>query len=166
MSDSDKNSEENSKKKTDELKKELGKTDETMEKMEKIIEKQEKITSTLRYQKSEGTTLVLSIVLGLFGLMGIGHIYVGRVKRGVAILIVGLLIWGIVFVPIAMLSTMVDSQGLSDTEMVGKIFGPMIGALVIGSIGGFALFIWQIINARSLCRDYNLYYEKKGQAPW
>lgn len=150
----------------DKLKEELGKADEKIERIEEKIEEQEKITSSLKHYKSEGITLVLSIVLGLMGLMGIGHIYIGRVKRGIIILIGGLFIWVIVFIPIGFLSVLDDPQNLSDEEILAQVFGPMMGALIIGGIGGFALFIWQIINARSLCRDYNLYYEKKGEAPW
>lgn len=161
-----KKSEDSKDKKVDQIKDELEKADETIEKMEEQIEKQEKITSSLNHYKSEGITLVLSIVLGLFGLMGIGHIYIGRVKRGIAILIGGFLIWAIVFIPVGFFSVLDDPQTLTEEEIMTQLFGPMIGAMIIGGIGGFALFIWQIINARSLCRDYNLYYEKKGKDLW
>ena len=150
----------------DNLKDELGKAEKKIEKMEEKIEEQEKITTSFKHYKSEGITLVLSIVLGLMGLMGIGHIYVGKVKRGIIILIGGLFIWVIVFIPIGFLSVLEDPSNLSDEEVMMQIMGPMIGALIIGGIAGIALFIWQIINARSLCRDYNLYCEKKGAPPW
>lgn len=150
----------------DQLKEELGKADKKIEKIEEKIEEQEKITSSLKHYKSEGVTLVLSIVLGLMGIMGIGHIYIGRVKRGIAILIGGILIWVVVFIPIGFLSVLEDPENLSEEEFMEQFFGPMIGALIIGGIGGLALFIWQILNARSLCRDYNLYCEKQGKTPW
>lgn len=150
----------------DKLKDELGKAEEKIEKMEEKIEEQEKMTSSFRHYKSEGITLVLSIVLGLMGLMGIGHIYVGKVKRGIIILIGGLFIWVIVFIPIGFLSVLDESQELSEEEIMTQLLGPMMGALIIGGIAGFALFIWQILNARSLCKDYNLYCEKKGEPPW
>ena len=150
----------------DSLKNELGKAEEKIERMEEKIESQEKMTSSLKHYKSEGMTLVLSIALGLLGLMGIGHIYVGKVKRGIAILIGGLFIWVIVFIPIGFLSVLEESQELSEEEIMIQLLGPMFGALIIGGIAGIALFIWQIINARRLCRDYNLYYEKKGEPPW
>ena len=151
---------------TDKLKDELGKAKEKIEKMQEKIEEQEKITTSIKHYKSEGVTLVLSIVLGLMGLMGIGHIYVGKVKRGIAILIGGIFIWVIVFIPIGFLSVLDESQELSEEEIMTNLLGPMMGALIIGGITGFGLFIWQILNARSLCRDYNLYCEKKGVPPW
>lgn len=150
----------------DKLKDELGKAKEKIEKMQEKIEEQEKITTSIKHYKSEGVTLVLSIVLGLMGLMGIGHIYVGKVKRGIAILIGGIFIWVIVFIPIGFLSVLDESQELSEEEIMTNLLGPMMGALIIGGITGFGLFIWQILNARSLCRDYNLYCEKKGVPPW
>jgi hypothetical protein len=165
-SNPDKKSEDFKDKKVDQIKEELGKADKTIERMEEQIEKQEKITSSLKHKKSEGITLVLSIVLGLMGLMGIGHIYIGRVKRGIAILTGGFFIWVIVFIPIGFLSVLEDPQNLTEEEIMTQLFGPIMGTLIIGGIGGFALFIWQIINARSLCRDYNLYYEKKDKALW
>lgn len=164
---SDDNSKDSSKDESvDKLKDELGKAEEKIERMEEKIEAQEKMASSFRHYKSEGVTLVLSIVLGLMGIMGVGHIYVGKVKRGILILIGGFCIWVVVLIPIGLLAALQDSQELSEEEVVAQIFGPMMGALVIGGIAGFALFIWQIFNARSLCRDYNLYCEKKGEPPW
>ena len=91
--------------------------------------------------KSESTTLILSIVIGLFGISGIGHIYVGKIGRGVGILIAGfvLLIVGI----------------------ATAAFG--IGIVIL--ILAIPLFIWQIIDSRKLCRQYNDYYEEYGKEP-
>ena len=91
--------------------------------------------------KSESTTLILSIVIGLFGISGIGHIYVGKIGRGVGILIVGLVLTIIGFATI------------------------FIGIGVVFLIAYIPLFIWQIIDARNICRHYNDYYEEFGKAP-
>ncbi len=45
--------------------------------------------------KSEGTTLVLSIVLVIFGIAGVGHMYIGQVGKGVGILIGGIILLAI-----------------------------------------------------------------------
>jgi len=58
----------------DQLKEELGKASEKIEKMEEKIEEQQKTTASMKNYKSEGTTLILSIVVGLMGFMGVGHI--------------------------------------------------------------------------------------------
>ena len=92
--------------------------------------------------KSESTTLILSIVLGLLGLSGIGHMYVGKVGKGVGILIGNILLWII---------------------GVATVF---FGVGVIFLIGAFVLFIWQIIDSRKLCVQYNDYLRRTGSPPW
>lgn len=92
--------------------------------------------------KSEGTTLILSIVLGLLIVQGIGHMYVGKIGKGVVILIVGLVLGVIGWTTI------------------------WIGVGAIFLIGNFILFIWQIIDSRNLCRQYNDYLSKNGKPPW
>lgn len=41
--------------------------------------------------KSPGTAALIAFIGGLFALPGIGHIYVGKVGRGIGILILGLM---------------------------------------------------------------------------
>jgi len=92
--------------------------------------------------KSEGTTLILSIVLGLSVVTGIGHMYVGKIGRGVVILIAGLVL------------------GVTGWVTI------WIGVGIIFLIGFFILFIWQIFDSRNLCRQYNDYLSKNGKPPW
>lgn len=92
--------------------------------------------------KSEGTTLVLSIVLGLFGLCGVGHMYVGKVGKGVGILILGIVLFAVGIATIA--------------------FGVGIIFLIIFVV----LFIWQIVDSRKLCFYYNGYLDSNGDRPW
>lgn len=87
--------------------------------------------------KSEGTTLVLTIALGIFGFGGIGHIYLGKILRGIVILIVGIILLGIA-----------------------------IASMGIGLIILIPFAIWVILDARKLCREYNEYYEENGRPPW
>lgn len=73
--------------------------------------------------KSEGVTLVLAAVLGIFGIMGIGHIYLGIVRRGVVILIGGI------------------------------VLGAIAGALymfIVPVIPFIALLVWSIYDAKKL----------------
>ena len=91
--------------------------------------------------KSDTTTLLLAIILGLFALSGIGHLYLGKIGRGVGILIGGIILYAV--------------------GIVTLMFG--VGVVLI--IGYLVLFIWQIIDSRRLCREYNDYYEDYGQEP-
>ena len=167
-----------------EIKKELGTATEKIEEMEKKIEIQEKKTDSVKHYKSEGTTLVLSIVVGLLGIMGVGHIYLGRVRRGAIILIIGMIGWGGLFVPFVMLGMFseLEESSVDPTAMMGMfseleessvdptaMMGMMAGfgvIVIVWGIGMFVLFIWQILNSRKLCKQYNEYFEEHGKPPW
>jgi len=150
-----------------ELEKELRRTTEKIEEMEKKKEIQEKKTDSVKHYKSEGTTLVLSIVVGLLGIMGVGHIYLGRVRRGAIILIIGMIGWGGLFVPFVMLGMFseLEESSVDPTAMMGMMAGFGVIVIVWG-IGMFVLFIWQILNSRKLCKQYNEYFEEHGKPPW
>jgi len=87
--------------------------------------------------KNEGTGLILSIVLGLLGLNGIGQIYAGKVGRGIGIMIGS---WVLIVV-------------------AAFTFG-------IGLIAYLAIFIWQIVDTKNLCREFNEFVSKNGRPPW
>src|SRR5690242_21713092 len=52
-------------------------------------DKPKKFPERVEY-KSESLTLIFSIIIGMFVVMGVGQMYVGRVKRGIVILILSL----------------------------------------------------------------------------
>ena len=87
--------------------------------------------------KNEGTALILSIVLGLFCLNGIGQIYAGKVGRGIAIMIGS---WVLIVVGVLTLG--------------------------IGLIAYLAIFIWQIFDTKKLCKEYNEFVSLNGRPPW
>ena len=87
--------------------------------------------------KNEGTGLILSIVLGLFCLNGIGQIYAGKVGRGIVIMIGS---WVLIVVGVLTLG--------------------------IGLIAYLAIFIWQIFDTKKLCREYNEFFSLNGRPPW
>ena len=87
--------------------------------------------------KNEGTGLILSIVLGLFCLNGIGQIYAGKVGRGIGIMIGS---WVLIVVGVLTMG--------------------------IGLIAYLAIFIWQIFDTKNLCREYNEFVSQNGRPPW
>ena len=87
--------------------------------------------------KNEGTGLILSIVLGLFCLNGIGQIYAGKVGRGIAIMVGS---WVLIVVGVLTMG--------------------------IGLIAYLAIFIWQIFDTKKLCREFNEYVSQNGRPPW
>ena len=132
----------------DNLRKELDEAKERIKKLER---------PSINDYKSEGTTLILSIFLGLFGVMGIGHMYIGRKKRGALILIGGLfLIWALVMLTVGA-SMLYESTPLAGYIATANSFVP------IYLIPFFGLYIWQIINARKLCKVFNEALERDGK---
>ncbi len=87
--------------------------------------------------KSEGITLVLTIVCGIFGFGGIGHLYLGKLLRGIVILVVGIIL------------------------LVITIVSSGVGLIIL-----IPFAIWVVFDARKLCREYNDYLEKYGKKPW
>jgi len=87
--------------------------------------------------KNEGTGLILAIILGFFGLSGIGEIYAGRVGRGIGILIGGIIL----------LVLMIVTMGIT-----GIVY--------------LIIFIWSIFDTKKLCREYNDFLGSNGRPPW
>src|SRR5688572_23851644 len=53
--------------------------------------------------KSPGTAALIAFIGGIFGLQGIGHMYVGKVGKGIGILIAGIIIAALlVFISISL----------------------------------------------------------------
>jgi len=117
--------------------------------------------------KSSGTAALLAFIGAIFGFLGIGHIYVGRVGRGFLILISGFVLYAFMWLSI-----------------FGGIFGGIFGAVMGGSnasvpalqtgfgLAGvlgllyFGLLIWQILDARSLAKKVNEHVMLTGKEPW
>ena len=87
--------------------------------------------------KSMGVTMVLTIVLGWFGLGGIGHLYLGKIIKGIVLCVVGIILFIITIL----------------TMGIGII------ALI-----PFALFV--IYDSYRLCKRYNNDLEQTGRPPW
>lgn len=107
---------------------------------------------TLPAHKDTGVALILALVLGLFALMGIGQIYVGRTARGIAILLGGLLI-----------------EGLAVSLVFASFFGgPVAGLFTIAivSLADLAYYLWQAYDAYDLVQQYNRAVDATGRVPW
>jgi len=144
----------------DKSKEELENNNKKTDSVEERIDNKQK-TGVLVNYKSKRKTRVLSVVVGFFGVMGLGHIYLGRLRRGILILII---------VPLSWVMIMISYMILGLTEPEEQVL--IDGVLVIGQIslavmmGHIVLFIWQIRNSGKLCKEYNECLEQHGQPPW
>ncbi len=50
---------------------------------------------TIKKHKNQTLAMLLAVVVGGLGLLGIGHIYVGRVRSGIILLVIGLITRGL-----------------------------------------------------------------------
>ena len=82
--------------------------------------------------KSEALAIVLSVLI-----LGVGQMYLGKVGRGIGILVGGIIL-----------------------GVIG------IATYGIGFIAAIILFIWQVIDSYNLCRRYNSYLLQNGRPPW
>ena len=117
--------------------------------------------------KSPGTAALISFIGGIFALLGLGHIFVGKIGKGFGILVSGIIIY-VLFVIMAislpgmLLLGLVESS-TGDADSGGIIF---IVMFILG-IAYLVLWIWQIFNARKLARKFNeLVRTNGGKEPW
>ena len=110
----------------------------------KIIPSQQPpVVAQLPY-KSPGTAALIAFIGGIFGLPGIGHIYIGKLGKGIGILILGLFLYAM---------------------MIVSIFGFLPMAFIFG-IAYLIMFIWQIFSARGQAREFNALVKETGKEPW
>lgn len=128
------------------------------------IEQQPKpsIVEHLPY-KSPGTAALIAFIGGIFGLPGIGHMYVGKVGKGIGILILGLILYAVVII---MATAGIASLGLSTADSSGSAAAGVIGLLLILSIVYIVFFLWQIFNARKMAKKFNETVRTTGKEPW
>ncbi len=104
--------------------------------------------------KSPGIAAVLALVLGIIGLMGIGHVYVGKIGKGVALLASGIIL--------LLANLTFGSFLLGPVTLDGRLLYAGL-ALVFGWLGPW---IWQAYDAHSLSKKFNSSVQETGKAPW
>ncbi|KEQ56398.1 TM2 domain protein [Marine Group I thaumarchaeote SCGC AAA799-N04] len=113
--------------------------------------------------KNLSTTTVLAVILGIFGIEGVGHFYVGKIAKGIGFLLGAWILFAIGYGIIT--SAQAGAFGYSHSSLVG--YHTSIILIAIGCfIGVIVMFVWQIFDSRKLCRYYNDYLEKNGKKPW
>ena len=91
-------------------------------------------------RKNETTAILLAFFLGIIGLYGIGHLYVGALGRGLLFFFVGLILEIISWVSLLAF--------LSEEAL------PILLDLLLLA-GLLAFWVWQIFDARKVCRQHN-----------
>ena len=122
--------------------------------------------------KSPRKAVIIAIVGGIFGLLGLGHMYVGKLGKGFGILGLGI---GLIVIPLTLAGYLSfflpDEVGLhplalpSESNIDSLFF--LFGVIVISfGIGYLLLFVWQVFDARKLAKKFNYSVESTGKEPW
>ena len=113
--------------------------------------------------KSPGTAALIAFIGGIFALLGLGHIYIGNIGRGIGILISGIVIYALLVITIFSFSL----QGLSflaaDKPPIGI---ESIFIIFVLGIAYFILWIWQIFNAKKRAKKFNESVRTTEKEPW
>lgn len=89
------------------------------------------------------TTLLAVLPAVLANVLGIGHLYCRKIRRGLAIM------FGSWALDAGMIASFVAGFKRTPADIVFIIIG---GLFVVFGLG---LFAWQIVDARSVCREHN-----------
>jgi uncharacterized membrane protein len=115
---------------------------------QKTLKKEVRIIQTVPH-KSPGTAALIAFVGAIFGFPGIGHIYVGRVGRGIAILVSGFVLFFTIWITLLGSFLSGVTGGGAPVFQIGSSFAISFALLYVG------LLIWQIFNARSVAKQHN-----------
>jgi len=107
--------------------------------------------------KSEKVVMLLAGVLGAFGFLGIGHLYIGRVRRGVILLVSSWILVGtsiFCFIVWAMAQMVIPPPGqpIGEPPAYSLIF---LAVSIVLFFGAVTLWIGQIFDAKAVCQNYN-----------
>ena len=150
---------------------------------EKKLPREESEIKSIAYRganhyKSEGTTLVLSLFFGVIGFMGIGHRYVGQIPKALGLLYGGWILSGLtafllypflasftgtsnIFYAFGLVSIL--QQAFQNAGIPYEWSGILASVILIAiPVGYYALLIWQIFDARRICRNYNQFMDETG----
>ncbi len=135
-----------------------------------------KFRGSTRY-KSEGTALVLSMFFGFFGFMGFGHRYVGHIVKSLTILFFGwvlLVLNALNFTPLIASGIFHQETNYSFPFLIQQIsksnlhLDPSIMIVITAFVmigppaAYFVLYIWQVLNARNLTKEFNENMDRTG----
>jgi TM2 domain-containing membrane protein YozV len=112
--------------------------------------------------KNSGLAAILAFILGFFGLWGVGHIYVGKIAKGIVLLVLGILIdWVIAFgVGVGLFALLLTPYYYRYAP------GGLVAGLLLYAVMSIGLWIWQICDAYKSAKYYNLYVQRNRAPPW
>jgi len=117
-------------------------------------------------EKDTGITIILGVLLGLFGIMGVGQIYVGKAKRGALIMIAGFFL---AFASYILLFLYLTSDLFWSYDTYNDFvlnFRTVLAFAAVISFIHLIFFIWQAYDSYKLAKKYNQELYSTGKPPW
>jgi hypothetical protein len=115
--------------------------------------------------KSEETSVLLAFFLGLFFILGVAHIYLGRFKKGAMLFLAGVLCYGVSVAGMVLYHASAPEQCFGYGICLKPHNDNYLTMPLVFGIGYLGIWIWQILDARKICRDYNSRIVKSNQNP-
>ena len=102
-----------------------------------------------RTGKNPWLAALLALGLGIFGLWGVGHLYAGRIFRGIGLFIVGVIVGGLFWISV----------------ILTIIFIGYVGMILFGIffVGGW---LWQAFDAYNVAEEYNELHVPPPRSSW
>jgi len=105
---------------------------------------------------------ILALILAFF-IPGAGHIYAGKIARGVVILVI---YFSLTVLSTLWVFTLIPGFATDDPMAVMDALGGSLALIVILSLVTFIIWIAQLIDAYNQVKTYNDALRQTGQAPW
>ena len=112
--------------------------------------------------KNKRNATVLAVVLGILGIGGIGHIYIGKIARGLGILFSNITVFVLSFSFFFFESLPIIDITWEVSEFFSFIELVLLSLFLINT----GIFIWQIIDVRKLAKKYNDHFGKTQENLW
>jgi TM2 domain-containing membrane protein YozV len=131
--------------------------------------------------KNGGVAFILAFFFGLFLFNGVGHMYIGKVRRGVGIMLLGWFIYSVILLfmvftvglNIAQLSVANETMlGFDNNSMVPsnditlEYLSPVLPFLFVFALVYLTFWILQAADANRLAKKFNRQLEKEGTLLW
>jgi len=130
--------------------------------------------------KNGGAAFILAFFFGMFLFNGVGHMYIGKVRRGVGIMLLGWFIYSVIlFFMIFAVGLNIAQFSLSNDRMLGlddemvtsnnmnfdSLF-PVWPYLFIFALAYVAFWIVQAADANRLAKSFNRQLDKEDTLLW
>lgn len=130
--------------------------------------------------KNGGAAFIIAFFFGMFLFNGVGHMYIGKVRRGVGIMLLGWFIYSmILFFMIFAVGLNIAPFSLSNERMLGlddemvtsnnidfEFLSPVLPYLILFALVYVAFWIVQAADANRLAKKFNRQLDKEGTLLW